>query len=208
MTIIGLCGSKSAGKDTMADILISTENYIKVAFADFIKHALIPLFGWDENIFDQDKKELEDPYWGVTPRKMCQQLGTEFLRVQCNDLISKKFLLPNGEEYESTFHIKRINQDIVNFLKINKNTNIVFSDIRFQDELDYVKKLGGKIIKIENNKVQKNEFSNHISEVNIANLTNVDIVIENNGTIGDFNKKIRVMIECIEEDHHHHDHDF
>lgn len=206
MTIIGLCGNKGTGKDTLADILVANESFIKVAFADFIKNALIPLFGWEENIFDPNKKELEDPYWGVTPRKMCQQLGTEFLRVQCNNLISKKFHLPNGEEYESTFHIKRINQDIIKFLDVNKDANIIFSDIRFQDELDYVKKLGGKIVKVENNKVQKNEFSDHVSEVNINNLKGIDIIIENNGTIADYNKKIRVMIECIEEGSHpHHD---
>ena len=167
MPIIGLCGNKGSGKDTIADSLVVNDNYVKIAFADFIRNALKELFDWDDNTFSQDSKEIVDPYWGVTPRKMCQELGTEFLRIHCKDFISKDFNLPNGESYSSTFHIKRINKEIVKFLEFNKNTNIVFSDIRFQDELDYVKKLGGKVMRVSRNSLKENIFSSHISEKNI-----------------------------------------
>ena len=39
MTIIGLCGYKGSGKDTIADYLVNKKNFVKVAFADFIRNA-------------------------------------------------------------------------------------------------------------------------------------------------------------------------
>lgn len=202
MPIIGLCGNKGSGKDTIADSLVVNDNYVKIAFADFIRNALKQLFDWDDNTFSQDSKEIVDPYWGVTPRKMCQELGTEFLRFHCKDFISKDFNLPNGESYSSTFHIKRINKEIVKFLEFDKNTNIVFSDIRFQDELDYVKKLGGKVMRVSRNSLKENVFSSHISEKNISELKDVDFEIENNDTKNELFKRIKVIVECIEEAHH------
>tara|TARA_B100000161_G_scaffold186844_1_gene135029 strand:+ start:157 stop:816 length:660 start_codon:yes stop_codon:yes gene_type:complete len=204
MPIIGITGYKGSGKDTIADFLVNNHDFIKVAFADFIKNALKELFDWDDNSFNHDNKEKKDTYWGVTPRKMCQELGTEFLRVHCKDFISMKFNLPNGEPYQSTFHIKRINKEIIKLLKVNPNINIVFSDVRFQDELDYIKKLGGKIFRVSREDLKSNEFNNHVSEKNIENLNGIDYEINNNESILLLFKKITLTVECIEE--HLHDH--
>ena len=110
MIIIGLCGNKGHGKDTIADILVSKYNFKKLAFADVLKNSLKELFGWDDKSFSHDFKEHKDKYWDVSPREMCQQLGTEFLRIHCKDLISSKMVLPNNEEYTASFHIKRWKQ--------------------------------------------------------------------------------------------------
>ena len=201
MPIIGICGLKGSGKDTLANYLVETNEFIKIAFADFIRNALMELFDWDETSFSPEKKEVKDPYWGVTPRKMCQEIGTEFLRYHCKDFISTEFNLPSGEKYNGSFHIKRINKEIIKLLEADPKTNIIFSDIRFQDELDYIRKLGGKIIRVSRNTLQNNEFSNHISEKNISDLKNVDIELENNSTILDFYKRINVTVEHIEAVH-------
>ena len=202
MPIIGLTGNKGSGKDTIADFLVENDGYIKVAFADFIKNSLKELFDWNNDTFSQENKEKKDPYWGVTPRKMLQEIGTEFLRIHCKDFISLDFNLPNGEPYQGTFHIKRINKEIIKLLNVNKNVNIVFSDIRFQDELDYIKKIGGSIIRLTRDNLQENQFNNHISEKNIKELENVNYDISNNETILLLFKKITLTVECIEEGLH------
>lgn len=204
MTIIGLCGFKGSGKDTIADYLVEKKGYVKVAFADFIRNALKELFNWTDEAFSPENKEQVDPYWGVTPRKMCQEIGTEFLRFHCKDFISLDFTLPNGEPYQGTFHIKRINQNIIKLLDENKN--IIFSDIRFQDELDYIKKLGGIIIRVNRPQNTQNEFSGHISELNITNLNNVDIEFYNDTTINSLYKKIDTTVEHIEVAQAHQSH--
>lgn len=200
MPIIGICGYKGSGKDTLADFLVENESYVKIAFADFIRNALMQLFDWDETNFSPEKKEIKDPYWGVTPRKMCQEIGTEFLRYHCKDFISTEFKLPNGEIYNGTFHIKRINKEIIKLLEVNPNENIIFSDIRFQDELDYIKKLGGIIIKVVRPSLTNNEFSQHISEKNINKLENVDYELVNDHNISHLFKKTSLIVEHIEAD--------
>lgn len=199
MSIIGLTGCKGSGKDTIADYLVNEQGFIKIAFADFIRNALKELFDWDDENFSQEKKEIQDSYWGVTPRKMCQEIGTEFLRIHCKDFISQDFKLPNDEDYKATFHIKRINKEIIKLLNVNSNVKIVFSDIRFQDELDYIKKIGGKVLKVVRNNSNKNEYSNHISEKNIDGLNNIDYEVSNNESKLLLIKKINLIVECIEE---------
>ena len=157
------------------------------------------LFDWDDENFSQEKKEIPDSYWGVTPRKMCQEIGTELLRIHCKDFISQDFKLPNDEDYKATFHIKRINKEIIKLLGINSNLKIVFSDIRFQDELDYIKKIGGKVLKVVRDNSNKNEYSNHISEKNIDGLYNIDYEVLNNESKLLLIKKINLIVECIEE---------
>lgn len=178
--IIGLSGKKFSGKDTCADYLARNHKFEKIAFAFFLKESLKILFGWNDDAFDPDKKEKEDTYWGITPREICQLLGTDFLRDSLENKISHKFTLHNGVTYYSSFHIKRLNILITELIKQKKN--IVFTDIRFEDEFNYVKALGGKVIKIERDGIGINEFSNHISEKNIDTFDNFDFIIENNDT--------------------------
>ena len=202
MPIIGLCGHKGSGKDTIANMLVQNDDFIKIAFADFIRNAAKELFNWDDSRFEQENKEKIDEYWGVTPRKILQELGTEFLRIHCKPFLSMEFKLPNNDSYEGTFHIKRINQEVMRLLEINSNVNIIFSDIRFQDELDYIKKLGGYIIKVTRPSLSKNKFSQHISEKNISSLNNVDYEIVNDHNIPHLYKKTSIIVEHIVADLH------
>jgi hypothetical protein len=169
--IIGLVGNKRVGKDSCADYLCYTHNFKKFSFATYLKQSLKILFDWDDSHFNDDNKEKVDTYWDITPRQMCQDLGS-FLR-----------------NFNKNFHINRLDKDIK---KLN-NANIVFSDIRYQNELDYVKSLGGIIIKIDRNTV-KNEFSNHESETSIDNLNGIDSYIINNLSLDILYKNINNII--------------
>lgn len=174
MPVIGLVGNKRVGKDTCADYLVS-KGYTKLSFAHFLKESLKILFDWTDEHFNDDNKEKIDPYWNVSPRYMCQNLGT-YLRDNMKEFIEGK-----------SFHIKRLHK-VVQELHTDK---IVFSDIRYQDELNYVFSLNyGTIIKITRNNVQLNEYSNHQSETGIDSLMYIDYHIENNSTKEELFKKI------------------
>lgn len=172
--IIGLVGNKRVGKDTCADYLVS-KGYIKLSFAYFLKESLKVLFDWTDEHFNDDNKEKIDSYWNVSPRYMCQNLGT-YLR---NNIICNE-----------SFHIKRLHKVVQEL----NGLNIVFSDIRYQDELNYVKSLDGIIIKIIRNDVQLNEYSNHQSETGINSLMYIEHHIENNSNKEELFKKIEEII--------------
>lgn len=191
MKIILLVGNKRVGKDTCANELIKN-NYIQFSFAEFLKKSLQPLFDWTNETFDDDNKERKDNYWNITPRKMCQELGTDFLRDYCSSFLDLNIIHPITKEIKKfSFHIKRLHKEILKYY--NTNTNIIISDGRFQDEIDYVKWLNGKIIKIIRN-TKLNEFSNHKSETGIDNLINIDYVLLNNGTKEELINKLKSVI--------------
>lgn len=190
MQIIGLIGNKGVGKDTVAKYFID-EEYKQVAFADTLKESLKVLFNWDDELQDQNKKELTDEIWGVSPRTMLQLLGTDFLRHYCDKYLDTSIIY-KGKKETFSYHIKKLFLDIRE--DIEKGKKFIFSDIRFQDELNFVKLIGGTIFKIERS-VKKNKFSNHESEKNIDYIEGVNYVIENNGTIKQLYKKLSKLIK-------------
>ena len=76
--IIGICGKKRCGKDTIADILVNTYNFTKYAFGDPIKEIARIIFNFDEEQLYGDNKELIDERWGVSPRQFFQKFGTDY----------------------------------------------------------------------------------------------------------------------------------
>ena len=189
--IIGILGNKNVGKDTLADYLVSTEGFKKISFATNLKKCLAVMFNWDDNNFSLENKEKKDPVWNVSPRKMLQLLGTEFLREYCKDIIDCKINFNDKEEVFS-YHIKKLFLD--NKELFDNNENIVISDVRFPDELKFIKWLNGKIIKLERNNAIVNEFNNHSSENYINNLE-YDVKIENNFSKEHLYKTINIYLE-------------
>lgn len=117
--LIGVCGKAGSGKDTIADYLIKTKGFKKIALADPIKRLVKDVFVLDDHtVYDRVAREqpLKNfPNWSV--RKLLQFIGTELFREQLDDSIWVKSLW------------YRIQQD--------KDNNYVVSDIRFPNELNF-----------------------------------------------------------------------
>lgn len=67
----------------------------------------------------------------------------------------------------------------------------VFTDVRFQNEADHVRKHGGIIVRIVRPGIVA---ANHESELNQAEIA-ADIEVVNDGTIEDLHNKIRAIIQ-------------
>jgi len=195
MKLLLLIGNKGVGKDTLAKSLLNN-GWVSLAYADTLKDALMVLFNWDKDIFEQSSKELIDNEWGTSPRQMCQLLGTEFLREKCFFLNTTIYHPITNQPFQATFHIKRVHQKILKLLENNPNINIVITDGRFKDEIEYVKWMDGYTIKIDRPSVSNNEYSNHSSETYIRNLGKDDVnyYIINDGTIQDLWNKIENIL--------------
>ena len=194
MKIIGLCGEKGSGKDTIYEFLSKIYNVKRVAFADPLKESLKDLFLWNDDTFSREKKEMIDEYWGVSPRQMCQILGTDVIRNSIFDKFNNIIKVKNNE-YKVSFWIKRIHKELEELLNNMECPYdfIIFTDVRFLDELSYVKNLGGVMYKIIRPNIEKNEYSNHEAERGIDDEEfnkHIDNLIINNGNLKDLSEKI------------------
>lgn len=98
-----------------------------------------------------------------------------------------------GRSYNSNIWIENINNNI----KSIKNCDVVIiSDLRFKDELEFLKTSGFTIIKLY--RKNKNEI-NHISESgqDLISDDEYDFIIDNNGSIKDLKNNAIKIIEKL-----------
>ena len=185
--LIGLLGRKRVGKDTVADYLINNYNFTKHAFAHPIKEILKIMFDFTESQLNNDKEKIDDR-WGISPRIAMQQFGTDFVR----DNICKYIPNIKNNLNDETLWIKLFRI----WYEKNKEKDIIISDVRFLDEIEVIKSLGGKIIKINRD---TNQIDNHKSECNIENYDKklIDYQIDNNSTLNNLYSQTNTIINNI-----------
>ena len=180
--IIGITGRKFNGKDTLGNYLVENYEYKKLSYADPIKDISRILFGFNDEQLYGNSKEIIDPNWDVTPRTVMQFLGTEIFRKQMHQII------PNIEE---NFWIKCLEVKMINELKENPNKRFVICDVRFPNELEAIKKLGGIVIRVKRNLSTNGDT--HESEKFIDEL-DVDFEIENSGNKAELYEKFETKL--------------
>lgn len=182
--IIGITGLKFNGKDTIANYLCHKYGFNRIAFADPLKEACKILFGFNDEQLYGSLKETPDKYWfGLTPRSILQFIGTDLFRNLMKEL---------HQELKDDFWLLCMNKS--NILKEGKY--IVISDVRFPNECEMIKKLGGIIIRVNRPSVNT-KIDLHNSEKLILTL-DVDYEIQNNNSIQELNKKVDQILFDIE----------
>lgn len=166
MTIIGFCGKAGSGKSTACNFLLNKDaNITELAFAKPLKDACKCIFSLtDEQVYGT-LKETPLPQWDErTPRQILQYVGTDLFRKHfCDDIWIRAMKCA---------------------IEACPTKHIIISDVRFANECDFVKSMGGIVIMITRNVAGSKSGKNHASE-NMEGI-NADITIENNGTLGDF----------------------
>jgi hypothetical protein len=202
--IVGICGLIGSGKDTVADYLVNFHEFRRESFASTLKDAVSSVFGWDRTMLEGRTKEARewreevDQWWAerldmptLTPRWVLQYWGTEVCR--------------------RGFHDDIWIASLENKLR-NSRDNIVISDCRFPNEIASIKNAGGKILWVKRGQlpewfdlaVAANRGENlaiqelkrlkvHASETSWVG-TDFDFVIENNKTIDDLYRQVRMSI--------------
>lgn len=183
MVLIGVSGKIGSGKSTFAKYLVDNFNFIEMSLADPLKKACQELFLLsDEQVFgNQEQKGTIDNRWGKSPRELLQFVGTDLLRNQM------KYLIPDLHE---DIFLKRFEL----WYNENKNVNVIVSDIRYPNELKYIKKSGGIVIKIERSNYDIH--SNHSSESSLNNEV-FDFIINNNFDVDTFKNMIDIVMHDI-----------
>lgn len=203
MKVIGITGLIGSGKDTVARVF-ELHGYKKLSFADSLKDCVSAIFGWDrkklegENPKDRRFRNTLDPFWTkkfgftVTPRYIMQYFGTEV----CREHFLKDIWIASLE----------------NKLE-DKN---VITDVRFQNEYDFVKSNGGSIIRVVRNtpkwyndalKAVEGDsdavYAMKLAGVHESEWRSVgflpDVVINNNKDITALNDIVNDMIPILEK---------
>ena len=177
--LIGLAGKAGAGKDTVADYLWEKEGAIKIAFADALRAAGTSIFDLDpRNFLDRDLKEAEVEYWGMTPRRMLQLLGTEATKpVFGDDIWLKRWFL--------------------SYSAVRDTDHVVVPDVRFDVEAEAIRHLGGTIVHIVRPGAGlSGATGEHASEAGIE-LQDGDLYLLNDGTTYDLGNKVDELWETI-----------
>jgi hypothetical protein len=172
--IIGFTGNKQNGKSTVTQYIVEKYDAVELSFAGPLKDGCRELFGFNDEQLYGNLKEVVDPFWNVTPREILQFVGTDLIRKQMSKIIP---------DIGESFWIKCLENKVKKELAKNPNVTIIISDIRFPNEMESVKKMGGLVIRVTrpefNNK--NNEFSMHESEKLIATMQ-VDAELWNDAT--------------------------
>lgn len=137
--IIGTIGFIGSGKGTVADILVEKKGFTKLAFADAVKDATAAIFGWPRALLEGDTeesrifRETRDEWWSektgkyITPRYMLQIMGTEAGR----DVFHPDLWILSLEK------------------KLAMYQNVVISDVRFPNEIDFIQRMGGFVVRVK-----------------------------------------------------------
>lgn len=136
-------------------------------------------------------------YAELSPRIMLQQLGTQWGREVCGDNIWIDKLLANAERILAGESYTR--EEGFTGERNPPASGIVVSDVRFANELERVKAVDGKIVRITrksaDRKAKKLGFANHASESEQKTFTDdqFDAVLTNEGTLPELYAAVDVV---------------
>lgn len=177
--LIGLAGRARTGKTTAANHLANTYDLVTYALADPLREGLMNIFNLSPCDFDDERKELTIDWLGRSPRELMQSMGTDWGRHQVHPelwlLLAEKNLEFLGQTNDNA-------------------RGFVISDLRFENEADFVRKRGGMVIHVL--RPDATEVNPHASEAGISIQDN-DLVLHNDGAIEDLFGQLDEIFEAL-----------
>lgn len=178
--IIGFAGKKYSGKTTAADYIVTNYDYKLVSFADKIKEISMDVWGLTKNqVYGTvEEKETIDKRWGISPRFIMQQLGTEVAR----SIHPDKW-------------VKYVFDTAIHDLRTLGYNDFTIADVRYENEAKAIQKEGGIVVLIKRTNL-KDDGDQHSSETGLPEKY-IDITLENDGTLVDFCSRLAYFMNDL-----------
>lgn len=182
--LIGFAGRSGSGKDTAAFLVSGlcapTVRIRKLSFASPIKYGLVELFGFPDVSYFEDRVKKETvhiEYSNKTPRQLMQWMGSDIFRNQVSDR-----------------HWNQIMRRKIETIMKNHTADLIMvTDVRFPDEVELIKELGGRVFYIDSD--QRNNLHSkgtHISETIVEQTKSMCTeIIDNNKTMLDTQDQLK-----------------
>jgi hypothetical protein len=193
--LLGLVGVKRVGKDSVAQFLGGQIN--RIGLADFLKDACSSVFKIPRRHFDEDdKKEARFDIPLILTRESISRLRDIYSVVvpgfwdkanRAEHIISGRLMYSprHVAQIVGTDYLRKFQEDI--HLQVVKNNMVtdklnVITDVRFLNELEFVRSLGGVTAYVSReSKELEASHSAHISERGVLDLRfKCDYFIDNN----------------------------
>jgi hypothetical protein len=155
--IVGIAGPKKSGKTTLANSLAETYGLNHLSFAAPIRLFVASILGVPLDELERIKERPISWLDGITPRTIMQRCGTEFGRNMVHPEI----------------WVRRV----LRLASLERGA--VISDVRFQNEAQAIRRMGGVIIRV--NRAGCDPEDTHTSESPLPDSL-VDFELTNNGT--------------------------
>ena len=183
--VIAFGFKRRRGKDTAAQFAVDFLNESiapDIARLDHFAYSLKEgigrlVFGFTDAQIYGDLKEVEDEFWGFTPRWALQVSGTEAMRKNIDPEIWAKTIY------------RRFRQD---------PRHVIIGDLRFPNEIAMIKKMGGYTVRIDRDVDLDASQDKHSSETSFDNCdTKWDFTIDNNGTLDELKFKVKLIVNEV-----------
>jgi hypothetical protein len=178
VTVLGISGWARSGKDTVADYLVENHGYVKVSFSTPMKEAMYRL----------NPRITVNEVQNTALRIGVDIYGWEGLKDRSPDIrgLLQRFGTEIGREmFSEDFWVDYALNSIPDGGKA------VISDVRYPNEADAIRQLGGKVYRVERDGVfAANE---HASE-HALDAYKFDGKIQNNGTIQGLQQNVEQQI--------------
>lgn len=186
--LIACHGLPGAGKDAFARFLLENHldcNWERIAFASPLKRGLSTMLNIPMEDIENPAIKNEPNYkFGRSIRHMAQSLGTEWGRNLIHD----------------NLWVEIAREEITS--RLNRGINVIVTDLRFPNEVDLIRELGGYVIHIIRNDNPhvvaslNSGLKSHPSDSSLP-AGSVDFTIENNDTLEIFRRKVEFLLDMI-----------
>lgn len=199
--IIGLTGKRLSGKDTAGAYLVDRHGFTRIGNADKMKDGVAALFGITREQVDEFKRIGDDGLPTVTVDlqiettmtqytftwvEFLQRFGTEMGRKVWGWDFWVDMALPNRQGH----------RDEDGVWNSYYNTDIVVTDVRFENEAQRILDLGGTIVELQRPSAVDKSHDDHESEAGLSPDL-VEYVIENNSTLESLYQDLDAVLENI-----------
>jgi hypothetical protein len=201
--IIGLTGFAQSGKDSVGQILVRRAGFKRLAFADALRVSLYKLNPKIESEIEIQSRGFWEWISGEPPRThkkeirvqdLVKTIGWDEAKVKYPEI--RELLQKLGTESGREIHGQDCWTNIIKRqIAAEPYQNFVITDVRFPNEADVIKSMGGTVIKIEREGI--GSVNGHISDKGIDNW---EWKLENNSSFEALEGNLMYIYDMIQKE--------